>query len=184
MAHTNNVTPVENQGWDERILVFANDELVQTFIVITNRYVVIVDTLINEVTDATDVLTEEFIALARGVRKHTKNTASKSRIESALRRVYSAMNDYKKRSEKMYAKTNSKVRDVTDKIVDTIQEHIEHVIAIFVEFIQLSLQSVMNKAEMDMLYQRQQKRCTRRAGCLRYVIHCKSQRTNRSTARR
>ena len=52
MAHTNNVIQLENQGWDERILVFANDALVQTFIVITKRYVVIVDTLINEVTGA------------------------------------------------------------------------------------------------------------------------------------
>jgi len=47
-GHTNSVTSVLNQGWDERILVFSNDELVQTFIVITQRYVVLVDTMINE----------------------------------------------------------------------------------------------------------------------------------------
>ena len=49
----------------------------------------LVEPLINEITDATDVLTEEFISVARGARKHTKGTASKSRIESALRRIYS-----------------------------------------------------------------------------------------------
>ncbi|MGB1254143.1 MAG: MBL fold metallo-hydrolase, partial [Candidatus Promineifilaceae bacterium] len=52
MPHSNNVIQVENQGWDERILVFANDHLVQTFIVVSERYVVIIDTLINEATGA------------------------------------------------------------------------------------------------------------------------------------
>jgi len=46
--HTNTVAPITNQGWDERILVFGNDELVQTFMVVTQRYVVLVDTMINE----------------------------------------------------------------------------------------------------------------------------------------
>ena len=50
MPHTNSVIQIENQGWDKRILVFINDELVQTFIVLTKRYVIIIDTLINEVT--------------------------------------------------------------------------------------------------------------------------------------
>lgn len=46
-GHTNTVTAVANQGWDERILVLANNELVQTFIVLTQRFVVLVDTMIN-----------------------------------------------------------------------------------------------------------------------------------------
>lgn len=117
----------------------------------------LVEPLINEVTDATDVLTEEFIAVAKQARKHSGAKASKSRIESALRRVYTAMNDYRERSERVYGKTSARIRTLTDKIVDAIQEHVEAIIAIFCEFIQLSLQSVMNKVELDMLYQRQQK---------------------------
>ncbi|MBK8797460.1 MAG: hypothetical protein IPM07_14410 [Anaerolineales bacterium] len=50
MAHTNNLTLLPNQGWDERILICRNDELVQVFIVVTDRYVVLVDTLINPAT--------------------------------------------------------------------------------------------------------------------------------------
>ncbi|MCB8983932.1 MAG: MBL fold metallo-hydrolase [Ardenticatenaceae bacterium] len=48
--HSNTVIPVPNQGWDERIFVFANDELVQTFIVVTQRYVMLIDTMINAAT--------------------------------------------------------------------------------------------------------------------------------------
>jgi glyoxylase-like metal-dependent hydrolase (beta-lactamase superfamily II) len=48
--HTNHITLVENQGWDERILVCRNAPLVDTFIIITTRYVVMVDTLFNPAT--------------------------------------------------------------------------------------------------------------------------------------
>jgi glyoxylase-like metal-dependent hydrolase (beta-lactamase superfamily II) len=44
------VVVVPNQGWDDRILVCRCGPLVDTFIVITQRYVVIVDTLINRAT--------------------------------------------------------------------------------------------------------------------------------------
>ncbi len=50
MSHNNEVEFVANGGWDERILVFRNAPLVDTFAVITTRYVVVVDTLINPAT--------------------------------------------------------------------------------------------------------------------------------------
>ncbi|MCE7986014.1 MAG: MBL fold metallo-hydrolase [Caldilinea sp. CFX5] len=50
MPHTNTVELVPNQGWDERILVCRNGDLVDTFIVVTARYVVLVDTVINPTT--------------------------------------------------------------------------------------------------------------------------------------
>ncbi len=53
MPHTNEVELLANGGWDERILICHNGALVQTFIVISERYVVLVDTLINAQTAAT-----------------------------------------------------------------------------------------------------------------------------------
>lgn len=50
MPHTNDLDLVPNQGWDERILVCRNGPLVDTFIVVTARYVVLVDTVINPAT--------------------------------------------------------------------------------------------------------------------------------------
>ncbi|MEZ4656440.1 MAG: MBL fold metallo-hydrolase [Caldilineaceae bacterium] len=52
MSHSNNLILVENQGWDQRILVCRNDELVDTFIVVTAQYVVLIDTVINPATAA------------------------------------------------------------------------------------------------------------------------------------
>lgn len=50
MPHTESVEMIPNRGWDERILICRNGELVNVFIVVTARFVVIVDTLINPVT--------------------------------------------------------------------------------------------------------------------------------------
>ena len=46
------VTLVDNQGWDPRILVVRCGDLVDAFIVVSERYVVLVDTLINPQTAA------------------------------------------------------------------------------------------------------------------------------------
>src|SRR5215212_7165877 len=44
---TDTVSLVPNQGWDARILVCRCGTLVDTFIVVSERYVVLIDTLIN-----------------------------------------------------------------------------------------------------------------------------------------
>jgi glyoxylase-like metal-dependent hydrolase (beta-lactamase superfamily II) len=44
---TDTVSLVPNQGWDQRILVCRCGTLVDTFIVVSERYVVLIDTLIN-----------------------------------------------------------------------------------------------------------------------------------------
>jgi glyoxylase-like metal-dependent hydrolase (beta-lactamase superfamily II) len=52
MELTNEVELLPNQGWDERILVCRNGEMVDVFLIVTVRYVVLVDTLINPATAA------------------------------------------------------------------------------------------------------------------------------------
>lgn len=59
MPHSNHVQLVDNAGWDARILVCRNDALVDTYLVVTRRYLVVVDTLINPATGA------RLLALAR-----------------------------------------------------------------------------------------------------------------------
>jgi glyoxylase-like metal-dependent hydrolase (beta-lactamase superfamily II) len=51
-AHDNEVHLIPNQGWDERILVCRNGTLVDTHIIVTQRYVVLLDTVINATTAA------------------------------------------------------------------------------------------------------------------------------------
>lgn len=50
MPHTNDLNLLKNDGWDERILICQNGRLVSTFIIVSDRYVVLVDTIINPAT--------------------------------------------------------------------------------------------------------------------------------------
>lgn len=52
MRHHEQVHLMPNRGWDASILVCANQTLVNVFIVVTRRYVVIIDTLFNGATAA------------------------------------------------------------------------------------------------------------------------------------
>ena len=47
---TNEVTWLPNQGWDARIHIAANGDLVNVFMVVTERYVILIDTLLNPTT--------------------------------------------------------------------------------------------------------------------------------------
>ncbi len=50
IEHSNDVQLLDNDGWDERILLCRNQKLVDTTIVVSRRYVVVVDTMISPAT--------------------------------------------------------------------------------------------------------------------------------------
>ena len=111
--------------------------------------------LLDELTDATDVLTEEFILVAKGARYKINHTASKTRIEGAMRRVYVALNQYRSRSKRAANKIGKAMKQLTDDVVNQIHRQTEKIIGIFVDFIQLSLNSIMSKAEMEQIRARE-----------------------------
>jgi len=49
-SYSNQIEWIPNQGWDSRIHIAANGDLVNVFVLVTERYVILVDTLINPVT--------------------------------------------------------------------------------------------------------------------------------------
>jgi len=48
-------------------------------------------------------------------------------------------------------KAHGAIMNIADPIVQKIHRQVEQVVIIFVEFIQISLQSIMNKTELEML---------------------------------
>ncbi len=107
----------------------------------------LVEPLIHEIGEATDVLTEEFILIAESTKPKAKNRASKSHIEAALRRIYTAIHEY--RTQVRAAGKNA--ANIADAIVTKIQRQIERVMVIFLDFVQISLANLMGKAELEAL---------------------------------
>lgn len=134
------------------------EELVNTieseFVSDPSAQLEIVEPLINEIGDATDVLTHEFILIAESKKNKTANKASKAHVETSLRKIFAALADYHNRVRDISKKAHGAIMNIADPIVSKIQRHLEQVVIIFFEFLQISLQSIMNKAELESLKSR------------------------------
>lgn len=113
-----------------------------------------VELLVNEVADATDILTEEFILVAESKRPRGSSKFSKKRIEGALRRIFVAISAYNESAKHALNGTSGAIVNSADKIVEKIQQQLDKVVVIFLELINISLQSIIGKAEMEALRMR------------------------------
>lgn len=107
----------------------------------------IVEPLIRDIGEAVDVLSEEFILIAESKKQKVQSRASKKHIEAALRKLYLAVHDY----QLQVKAAGKKAVNIADNIVKKIQRQVEEIMVIFFEFIQISLQSLMNKTDLDNL---------------------------------
>jgi hypothetical protein len=111
----------------------------------------IVEPLINDIGDAVDVLTQEFIYVADSKKNKSAMKASKTNIESALRKLFVAINEYQVRVKDISKKAHGSIMNIADPVVQKIQRQVELVVVVFLEFLQISLQSIMGKAELEAL---------------------------------
>lgn len=110
-----------------------------------------IEPLINEIADSSDVLAEEFLLVAESKKTRGPNKFSKKRIESALRRIFVTINEYQENVQALTKKTNATITNITKPIIKKIQQQLDQVVAIFFEFAQISLQNIMSKVELDAL---------------------------------
>jgi hypothetical protein len=114
----------------------------------------LIEPLVAQLGESTDILCEEFIEVAG---KGQKTGQNRSRIEGALRRLYMAIDNYNQQASKKVKGTLEGIRNIADPIVEKIKHHIEFVITIFVDFIDLSLDRIMTKWHIQELKKRQEK---------------------------
>jgi len=116
-----------------------------------NAQMLIVEPLINDIGDATDILAQEFLLIAESKKMGVSSKASKPQIEGALRKIFAAMTEYQNRVRNVSKKAHGAIMNIADPIVKKIQKQIEQVVIIFLEFMQISLQSIMGKMELEAL---------------------------------
>jgi len=131
------------------------EELVATvesgFVKDPNAQLEIVEPLINDLSDATDVLAEEFLFIAESKKYKTAGKASKSHIEGSLRKIFAALSDYQARVRDTGKKAHGAIANIADVIVKKIQQQVEQVVIIFLEFINISLLNIMGKPALEAL---------------------------------
>lgn len=109
----------------------------------------LVNPLVEQLEESADVLTEEFINIAEG--KEALN--HRTRVETAFRKVYAAMDDFQKRA----TQTVEDVANRTTPVFEGIKRHVEKVITIFFGFIELALDRIMQKNDLEQLKKREAK---------------------------
>lgn len=113
----------------------------------------LVEPLIDTIAESADILTEEYIALLEGANK----PSSKTRIESAMRKIYVAMHEYGVRASRVTQNAVGNIRNLADPIVEKLKRQMETIVANFMEFVQLSLDRVMQKHDIEELKQRHER---------------------------
>lgn len=108
----------------------------------------LVEPLIAELGDATDLLAEEFIGFADAQRGMGK-PINKSRAENALRKVFAALHDYQERVKSTSKKAGAALRNIADPIVKKIERAVDEIVVIFLDFVQLSLAAIMHKQQLE-----------------------------------
>ena len=112
----------------------------------------LVEPVVSAIVESADTLSEEFFVQVEDG-KPSRKKASKGRIENALRKMYMAINQYAENIQQ----AGETVKRVTDPIVTRIKRQLEVVVATLVQFVQLSLDLIMQKNDIDELRQRQER---------------------------
>jgi hypothetical protein len=151
-----NIAELQEKYFEITELYDLAEELVDTveseFVQNPGQQYELIEPLAEGIGEAADVLSEEFMAIAEG-----KGKRNKTRIEGALRKIYMAMESYNKRAQAIAGEASTGFRNIADPIVKKIKRQLETVIATFIEFVDLSLDRIMHKSEIEELKQRQEK---------------------------
>jgi hypothetical protein len=106
----------------------------------------LVEPLIGQVADCADILTEEFVNV---IDKPILAKSAKTRVESALRKMFAALEEYRNRLGIRSKKLLEALANIADPIVDKIRKQVEKIIIIFMQFMEISLDRIMHKFQIE-----------------------------------
>jgi hypothetical protein len=152
-----NMNQLEEHYYEITDLYDLAEELVATvesdFVDDAEAQLKIVEPLIEEIEEAAEVLTEEYMLMVETPKPRQKNT----KMEGALRRIYVAIDAYHKRVEASTTKAASGFSNLADPIVKKIVRQMEAVVAALIDLVDLSLDRIMSGHYAEALRQRHDK---------------------------
>jgi len=106
----------------------------------------LVEPLIEAIVDSADLLCEEYIAI---LEKPSRKRTAKVRIENALRKIFAALEEYRAALSEAGSSTLAVLSNIADPVVAKIRIQVEKITIIFMQLLQISLDRVMQKRELD-----------------------------------
>lgn len=152
---------LEDKYFEIEALYDLAEELVDTvesdFVADPAAQLNLVEPLANVVGEAADVLSDEFMAYAEASAQGKKHKGNKNRVEGALRKVFSAIDNYKEAAAAQSEGAYNGLRNIADLIVKKVKRQMEAIVSLFIDFVDLSLDRIMHKTAIEELKQRQEK---------------------------
>lgn len=108
--------------------------------------VALVEPLINQVAETADVLSEEYVSLFE---VPTRKKSAKGRVETALRKLFAALEDYRASVGAKGKKALAALANIADPVVEKIRKQVEKITLLFMQLIELSLDRIMHKSEAE-----------------------------------
>lgn len=106
----------------------------------------LIEPLIAQVAETADILSEEYVSLFEvPIRKKS----AKGRIETALRKLFAAFDDYRARTGQQGKKVLGAIANIADPIVEKIRKQVEKITLLFMQLVELSLDRIMHKGEAE-----------------------------------
>jgi hypothetical protein len=106
----------------------------------------LVEPLIAQVADSADVLAEEFVNV---LEKPALAKSAKGRVESALRKIFMALEEYRRKIGLRGTQLLGALSNIADPIVDKIRKQSEKIILIFMQLMEISLDRIMHKFQIE-----------------------------------
>ena len=161
-AMTNTAQELETSYLEVAALYDSADELISTVEKASGEdkaaHFHLVNQLVEQLEESADVLSEEFISIAERTSKGKAISGSgKNRIEAAFRKIYAALDLYKTRSQDARKQAFDHIADVVDPVVERVKRQVERVISVFIGFVELSLDRIMQKSDLELLKQHETK---------------------------
>lgn len=101
----------------------------------------LVEHLVEVLGESAELLGEEYIGLCE--HGATRHKAAKPKVEGALRKIYSAIADFKTRARD--------ARNAAYRVVDKVRRQLEQVIVNFAQMLSLSIDRIMQKHDVEAL---------------------------------
>lgn len=111
-----------------------------------DEHFMLIEPLINDVADSADVLAEEYINVLEAP---SLKKSAKLKVEKALRKIFMALENYRKRVEELGSETVAILSKTVDPVVEKIVKQTEKIMVIFMHLLEISLDRIMHKQQLE-----------------------------------
>ncbi len=152
---------LEDNYFEIEALYDMAEELLDTvesdFVKDPEAQLTLVEPLAAQIGETADILCDEFMAHAEASAAGKKHQGNKNKVEGALRKAFAAIEEYRANVMEMGEEGYNGLRNIADLVAKKIKRQLEAVVAIVIDFVELSLDRIMHKSAIEQLKQRQEK---------------------------